>query len=538
MSSLYFVNADKDTIETIIKDMSPPAVRLESGRKGPAYADAYLFFSGEVSPNLFEQLAASPAAPHIKGLVETYLNFIAVESRAYHLGFDGAQFGRVFRERPLGTDALLAGASRDFDLMAAQIVGAQVTMGQIPMIRYQKTSAVALKLASLVQERLDAYVQRNPAFQPARDGQLVIMDRTIDLLAPLLHEFTLQAMANDLLEIEDGTKYSYKYASGSAESRRQVILDESDFLWDALRHSHIAEVSKEIIRRFNEFMSENKAAQHAEGGQVTDLKQLRETMGAMAEFQELKSVYSLHLSVAQECLAVFEKRKLIDVAAVEQIMAIGTDPDGEKVANVWAMMTPLFAIPAVTSAERARLVMLYMLTQPPLSEAEKKALFEHAKLGTDELESVRQLAILAQKAPAPCTQRKPGSDGKRGGRKDLLQEDFPFDASRYVAAVKMILDDLANGGVDEGEFPLLKPGAAGASAAKPAGITSLRARTSIPSGAAPGSGKGSISAFIIGGMTYSEMRSVYELSARNDREFFIGGDRILTPESFLDILRL
>lgn len=34
-------------------------------------------------------------------------------------------------------------------------------------------------------------------------------DRAIDTVAPLIHEFTYQAMANDLLPIEDGSKYTW-----------------------------------------------------------------------------------------------------------------------------------------------------------------------------------------------------------------------------------------------------------------------------------------------------------------------------------------
>lgn len=38
---------------------------------------------------------------------------------------------------------------------------------------------------------------------------LLITDRSMDTVAPFLHEFTYQAMANDLLPIQDGVKYLY-----------------------------------------------------------------------------------------------------------------------------------------------------------------------------------------------------------------------------------------------------------------------------------------------------------------------------------------
>lgn len=42
---------------------------------------------------------------------------------------------------------------------------------------------------------------------PRPRGVLFITDRSMDLFAPFLHEFTYQAMCNDLLDIEDGTTY-------------------------------------------------------------------------------------------------------------------------------------------------------------------------------------------------------------------------------------------------------------------------------------------------------------------------------------------
>jgi len=38
---------------------------------------------------------------------------------------------------------------------------------------------------------------------------MIITDRTMDMIAPFVHEFTYQAMANDLLPIENGTKFAY-----------------------------------------------------------------------------------------------------------------------------------------------------------------------------------------------------------------------------------------------------------------------------------------------------------------------------------------
>ena len=210
-------------------------------------------------------LATCPAGPAVKSFQEVFLEYIPFEARAFHLNMPDS-FGKLLKSGAESVPANIA----ELEVMASRLVSLIITMNEVPTIKYRATGGVApdregklsARLANLVQEGLDHYCSRNPNFKPVPGGDLIIVDRTVDLVSPLLHEFTYQAMVQDLLPIHHENRYDYKYSSGVKEesSNRTVALDENDSLWLAMRHTHIAECSKFIVARFNKFVTENKAA--------------------------------------------------------------------------------------------------------------------------------------------------------------------------------------------------------------------------------------------------------------------------------------
>jgi syntaxin-binding protein 1 len=101
----------------------------------------------------------------------------------------------------------------------------------------------------------------------------------MDMLAPFVHEFTYQAMANDLLRIENGTNYTYVYPSfppiygrvlkcfdrfrykfqsavGAFEDKT-AILSDADTVWTEVRHMHMREAIDKLMADFNKFLVDN-----------------------------------------------------------------------------------------------------------------------------------------------------------------------------------------------------------------------------------------------------------------------------------------
>lgn len=151
-----------------------------------------------------------------------------------------------------------------------------------------------------------------------------------------------------------GTRYKYKVTAAEGIKDKEVLLDEvTDPVWATIRHTHIAECINYVINNFNKFISENRAASgllkgkgDGKGG-VASLQELKEVLGSVPQFQELKSKFSVHINMSQECMVLFNAQKLADVAGVEQDLATGETADGGTPKNIEVNMIPLLDDPNV-----------------------------------------------------------------------------------------------------------------------------------------------------------------------------------------------
>ena len=113
------------------------------------------------------------------------------------------------------------------------------------------------------QEKLDMYAQYNQDFPPQSNrprGALYITDRSMDLMAPFVHEFTYQAMAFDLLPIQDGEKVTFRTVVNEEEpgaEEKDMEISDKDKIWVENRHTHMKDTLQKLISDFQKFISDN-----------------------------------------------------------------------------------------------------------------------------------------------------------------------------------------------------------------------------------------------------------------------------------------
>lgn len=112
-------------------------------------------------------------------------------------------------------------------------------------------------------------------------------------------------MIADLLEVEEipaGLKYEYKYTQEDGTTQDQeVTLIETDPVYTAIRHQHIANTTEKLIDDFNAFLNENKIS--TSGGPTTagSLNDMKNMISNLPQYQEMKTRVRLNLYARKQC---------------------------------------------------------------------------------------------------------------------------------------------------------------------------------------------------------------------------------------------
>ncbi|CBQ68587.1 related to syntaxin binding protein 1 [Sporisorium reilianum SRZ2] len=631
LEACYLLTPTSQNVDRIIRDLAPS----EAGKQ-PTYAAGHIFFVDGLSDALVHKLTSSPAEPKLRQLIELYTNFWAVEAQSFSLK-SPQSFLNLFQ--PVGglygpdpMEAMRA-IEEELQFSTQAILNVCVTLNEFPLIRYYNPSHPPLgplqpskdavksqtaaanmyqgsarmarlrgsnndaglpgagsdgpavgehftkKLAFRVQAAIDQYVRDNePKLESSRPRSvLFITDRSMDTVAPFLHEFSYQAMCNDLLPIQDGSRYHYTfYTSDGEREDKEAVLSDEDNVWTGIRHLHIAEAIDKLTKDFKQHAGE----QGAFADPNSSLNDMRDMLASLPHMQEMKEKLSLHLTMAQDCMNRFEKSKLPAQAMVEQNCATRLTPEGQKPKTLVEEMVPLLDDRSVSNMDKVRIIALYIMYCDGVPDEDRKRLFQHARLGRYEMEAVDNLVHLGTQVV-----KDPSSSGwdvffKKGKRKQQPGEN-EFELSRYQPLVKLMVEDHFAGKLEQATYPYVRdappetatgglslPVQTSALARVGLGSASSSSSTSAASAAAGGAGRTQPSSlrsakptwhqkarggsnvgverlenrqrvllFVAGGMTYSEMRSAYQLSERLGKDVYIGSSHTFTPESFVDVLK-
>ncbi|KAG2658213.1 hypothetical protein PVAP13_1KG159500 [Panicum virgatum] len=564
LDAIYFIQPTKENIVMFLSDMS--------GRS-PLYKKAYVFFSSPVHKELVAQIKKdSSVLPRIGALSEMNLEYFAIDSQGFTTDHERA-LEELFSENAEGSHKYNA----CLNTMATRISTVFASLREFPRVHYRVAKTidastmttlrdlVPTKLAAGVWNCLAKYKMTIPEFPQTETCELLIVDRSIDQIAPIIHEWTYDAMCHDLLCM-DGNKYVHEVPSknGSATEKKEVLLEDHDPVWLELRHAHIADASERLHDKMTHFVSKNKAAQlhQARNGGELSTRDLQKMVQALPQYSDQIDKLSLHVEIAGKLNNIIREQCLRDVGQLEQDLVFG-DAGTKEVINF--LRTQL----GVSRENKLRLLMIYAALNPEKFESDKGAkLMQLAGLSDDDMIAVNNMRCLC----GPDTKKSTGGGftlkfdvhKKHAHRKERTGEESAWALSRFYPVLEELIEKLSKGELPKDEYNCMNdpsPSAHGlptTSSLRTSPAHSMRSRRTGGTWARPrGSDDGyssdsvlkhassdfkklgqRIFVFVIGGATRSELRVAHKLSSKLKREVILGSSSLDDPPQFITKLKL
>lgn len=437
---------------------------------------------------------------------------------------------------------------------ARAIVNAVVAAGEYPLLRFYRSphsthAAARLPelLADEVQRQLDDHARHDPHYPPESVGDkpravLVVCDRALDLYAPLLHEFSYQAMAMDVVpQLEHEGKYTYTVQTEKGDTTETTAtLDSEDDVWAAVRHMHIVEALEVIVTRIAHLIQNNPLmVDRAKAKTALDLMYV---VAHLLGFDDERRLVTLHKTLIDECLDINARRKLAEFAAdfEQTCCAEGTLFEGVRNTHLAADLVALLARDDLHVNDKVRLVLIYGLYRGGLPSTDFVKLAKFIGVKDSHIVSlVLRCFVNLYKLGFPVVKDSPRDPPVRTTTFHTINNDGTYNTSRFAPGLKSVLARAARFELDEDIFPYfrdkpLEEDSARPQLDRPGSMRNTRIRAQwAPTARTLPAHRPRVFCFVAGGVTYSEMRSVYELSAMQNKDFFLGSETVLRPRDFL-----
>ncbi|XP_052210787.1 SNARE-interacting protein KEULE [Diospyros lotus] len=567
MDAIYFIQPTKENVVMFLSDMSGRA---------PLYKKAFVFFSSPVPRELVNHIKRDGSVlSRIGALREMNLEYFAIDSQGFITDNERAL------EELFGDEESNSKGDACLNVMATRIATVFASLREFPSVRYRAAKSldtatmttfrdlIPTKLAAGVWNCLMKYKANLPNFPQTETCELLIVDRSVDQIAPVIHEWTYDAMCHDLLNME-GNKYVHEVPgkAGGAPEKKEVLLEDHDPIWLELRHAHIADASERLHEKMTNFVSKNKAAkiQHGsrDSGQLST-RDLQKMVQALPHYSEQIDKISLHVDVAGKINNTIKEMGLKELGQLEQDLVFG-DAGTKDVINFLRMKLD------VTRENKLRLLMIYAACHPEKFEGDKVAkLMELARLPAEDMNAVYNIRLLEgssdtkKSSIAAFSLKFDVHKKKHAARKDRPGEESKWQLSRFYPMIEELIEKLSKGELPKNDYPCMNdpsPTFHGSSRVSsmqlnqgpaPHSMRQRRATWARPRGSDDGYSSDSILkhassdfkkmgqrifVFIVGGATRSELRVCHKLTEKLKREIVLGSSSLDDPPQFITKLKM
>lgn len=285
-------------------------VRVHHGSLGyPKLIPSRSDFSNVIRKSSLERLAEADTNEVVKTVQEYFADFMAINPDLFSLEL-GYPHQRLWSGSPdiWNPDAL----SRCTEGLIALLL----SLKKKPLIRYEKNSLMAKKLATEVRYQMTQEEQLFDFRKTDTPPIMLILDRRDDPITPLLTQWTYQAMVHELLGIYNGKVDLAEVPDVRPELKMIVLSQDQDPFFKKNMYHNFGDLGGNIKDYVEQYQSKTKSNASIES--IADMKRFVEDY---PEFRKLSGNVSKHVTLVGELSRRVGADGLLDVSELEQSLA-------------------------------------------------------------------------------------------------------------------------------------------------------------------------------------------------------------------------
>ena len=548
--AIYFVEPTNQNVTTILEDFK----EIKSFVEAEGCFDRIIYCGMEDSSGesaLYDKIALRFKGDLTEDLATRIVNNAVLQkrltsTRLIHMNYHVEEPNLAISNIPTALTEIW-GKSRNhavLDQIAYSLVDICVNLGVKPRVHYEQGYPCA-EIADLFEQYIEQYIAN---FQPnlREKGQLLLVNRTIDPLIPLLHPITYEPMVMDLLPVGEGGEFEYHPDNGES---RNVLLNSHDKVWEAYKYEHILTTKSLLTNAAKKFMDATQESKNT----IRDIGNLIKTL---PENKQRKSLFVLHINITDMCIKQFRERMLNKLIPLEQTIVTGCDEAGSVVSSDKILIELKTLLQSDLSLQdKRRLIMTYAIARG-MDDMTKQSLFQAGGLGPEDYPLIDNLSMLGVPMGRPFQQRFDTKEYSRQAKQQSKQSELMV--TRYESQIRYLLNDLVTNALPTSKFDLYdtgdnnRPGIIGIDISRSVrgnmrSARAMRMKNEQDEGELEWYGKREkkvipttgepLICYIVGGTCYAEIQSLNEMASLIGRNVTIASTNIFKQNSFVDSLR-